>query len=97
MSRRVLVLLQSFSIPQVADGGAKEKAIAEARAAKEKITASEQQQQLQEYQVVPRKLSTVCCPRLHVSIFMVSLDFVTGSRSSRCFSTSDIVEGFSHS
>lgn len=44
------------SILQVAEGNAKEKATADARAAKEKVTAREQQQQLQEFQVTLRNV-----------------------------------------
>lgn len=70
--RRVLVL-QSLSVLQVAEGDAREKAKAEARAAKEKVTAREQQQQLQEFQVAQRKVSIMCCSRLSISISMRSL------------------------
>lgn len=44
--------LRGIRTTQVAEGDAKEKDIADARAAKEKVTAKEQQEQLQEFQVL---------------------------------------------
>lgn len=90
--RRTLVL-KTFPI-QVAEGDAKEKAVAAARAAKEKVTAREQQQQLQDFEVALRKTS-IYDLLLSVDFDFASLESVAGSRSSRRVSLRPMHERFS--